>query len=162
MPKKAEEAAASIIVNLIGMVKTNTRVFCKYTIEGLTKDCPVGSYIVLRSKPMVPGERRILVIPYLSKYPNQFYNVSIRFVACPLLMCKFLGLVIDVGSHNKSRQLDLLLEKSWVTQCGWLRLCTTVDMGTTITNFSKLFLNGVKRDHYDFYWHQGILRTDDC
>ena len=33
--------------------------------------------------------------------------------------------------------------------CGWLRLCTTVDMGMTITNFWKLFCYGVKRDHYD-------------
>ena len=35
---KAAEAAASIGVDLIGMVKTNTKVFCKATIEGLTKD----------------------------------------------------------------------------------------------------------------------------
>ena len=37
----------------------------------------------------------------------------------------------------------------WVTQCGWLRLCTTVDMGITITNFWKLFHYGVKRDQYE-------------
>ena len=41
------------------------------------------------------------------------------------------------------------LEKFWVTQCGWLRLCTTVAMGTTITNLWKLFRYGVKRYHYE-------------
>ena len=39
---------------LIDMVKTNTKGFCKETIEKLTKDWPRGSYLVLRSKPMVP------------------------------------------------------------------------------------------------------------
>ena len=47
----------------IGMVKTNTKGFCKETIEKLTKDWPGGSYLVLRSKPMVPGGR-----------PNNNYN----------------------------------------------------------------------------------------
>ena len=36
-----------------------------------------------------------------------------------------------------------------MTQCGWLRLCTTVAMGMTITNCWKLFCYGVKRYHYD-------------
>ena len=65
---------------------------------------------------MITGERRLLVIgyrynfrkvlsffatesagrtklgiPYLSKYPDQFYNVSICPVAHPLLMSKFFG-----------------------------------------------------------------------
>ena len=47
---------------MIGIVKTNTKVFFKATIEGLTKDWPGGSYIVLRIKPMVPGERLLLDI----------------------------------------------------------------------------------------------------
>ena len=46
------------------MVKTNTKVFCKATIEGLTQNWPGGSYIVLRSKPMLPGERPLLAISY--------------------------------------------------------------------------------------------------
>ena len=93
------------------MVKTNTKGFCKETIENLTKDWPGGSYLVLRSKPMVPGgrplidmgykynTRKVLTfivtdnagstntgIPYLSKYPDQFTNVSICPVARPLVM----------------------------------------------------------------------------
>ena len=38
LPKKAAKAAASIGVDFIGIVKTNTKVFCKDMIEGLTKD----------------------------------------------------------------------------------------------------------------------------
>ena len=100
-------------VELIGMVKTNTKGFCKDTIEKLTKDWPGGSYLVLRSKSMVPGGRPLIDIgykynarkvlsfivtdnagstktgiPYLSKYPDQFTNVSIRPVARPVVMSK--------------------------------------------------------------------------
>ena len=82
------------------MVKNNAKGFFKATIEELTKDWPGGSYIVVRSKPMVPGERPLLVIgckynyrkvlsffategvgrttlfiPCSSKYTDQCYNV---------------------------------------------------------------------------------------
>ena len=49
---------------LIGMVKTNTNLLCKDTTEKLTKDRPGGSYLVLRSKPMVPRGRPIISIGY--------------------------------------------------------------------------------------------------
>ena len=55
LSKKAAEAADSIGVDLIGMLKTNTKGFFKVTIEGLTKDYPGGSYIVLSRNPMVTG-----------------------------------------------------------------------------------------------------------
>ena len=65
----------------------------------------------------------MLGIIYLSKYPDQFSNVSIRPIDCPLLMSKFFGLVNEVDSHNKSHKSDLVLEKFWIMQCDWLRLC---------------------------------------
>ena len=112
--KKAAEAAMELGAELIGMVKTNTKGFCKDTIEKFTKNWPGGSYLVLRSKHMVTGGRTLIdigykyntrkvlsfivkdnsgstktVIPYLSKYPDQFTNVSIRPVARPLVMSIF-------------------------------------------------------------------------
>ena len=86
----------------------------------------------------------MLGISYLSNYPYQFSNVSICPVASPLLMSKCFGLVNEVDSHNKSHQLDLALDKFWVTKCGWLRLCTTVSMGVNITNCWKLISIGLK------------------
>ena len=107
------------------MVKTNTQVFYKETIEKLTKDWPGGSYPVLRSKPMVPGDMPLVAIgykynaqkvisfivtdnsgsiktgiPYLSKYPDQFTNVAICLVARPFVMSKK-SAVNEVDSHNK-------------------------------------------------------------
>ena len=55
----------------------------------------------------------------------------------------------EIESHNNSRQSDLALKKWWVTQCSWLRLCTTVAMGMTINNCWKLFRYGVNREHYE-------------
>ena len=88
-------------------------------------------------------------IPYLSKYPDQFTNVAILHVAHQLVMSKLVSAVNQDYSHNKSRQSDLALEKWWVTQCGWLQLCTTVVMVMTIDNCWKLFRYGVKRYHYE-------------
>ena len=53
--KKVVEAASFICVDFIGIVKTNTKGFCKAKIEGFTKFFTDGSHIVLRIKPMVPG-----------------------------------------------------------------------------------------------------------
>ena len=90
-----------------------------------------------------------LCIPYLSDYPDQFYNVSIHPVSLPLLMSKLFDAVNEVDSHNKLRQSDIAMKKFLVTQYGWLRLCTTVYMGMTITNGWKLFCYGVKRNHFN-------------
>ena len=113
MSKREEEVAVSIGVDLIGMVKANTKLFYKATVEGLTNDCLGRSYILLRIEPMVPGARPLLNIsykyncrflsfvaesgegvttlgiPYLLKYPDQFSNVSILPVAHPLLVSNF-------------------------------------------------------------------------
>ena len=81
---------------------------------------------MFRSKPMVHGGRPLITIDYnyktqkflsfivtedkgiknsvirsLSKYPDQFYNFSIRPVDLPLIMSKLFGSVIDVDTHKK-------------------------------------------------------------
>ena len=119
LSKKAEEAVMEFGAELIGMVKTNTKIFFKETIEKLTKDCPGGSYLVLRSKPMVPGGRSLIAVgykynarkvlyfigtdnawntqaghPYLSKYPDKFTNVNICPVARTLVVSKFFLLLM--------------------------------------------------------------------
>ena len=124
--KKAAEAATEMSAELIGIVKTNIKGFCREAIENLTKDWPGGPYLVLRSKPMVPGDRPLIAIgykynarkvlsfivtdnagskntgiPYLSKYPDQFTNVSIRPVARPLVTSKTFSAVNEIESHNK-------------------------------------------------------------
>ena len=124
--KKLSEAAMEFGAELIGTVKKNTKIFCQDTIEKLTKDWPGGSYLVLSSKPMVPGVRPLIAIgykynvrkvlsfivtdntgsaqtglPYLYKYLYQFTNVDICPVACPLVMSKFFSAVNGVDSHNK-------------------------------------------------------------
>ena len=62
--KKAAEAAMEVGANFIGMVKTNTKVFCKETIEKLTNNFLGVYYPMFRSKPMVTGGRRLICIGY--------------------------------------------------------------------------------------------------
>ena len=62
--KKAEEAAMKVGAELIGMGKTNTKGFCKYNIDILTKDWRGGSYLVLKSRHMVPGDSTLIAIGY--------------------------------------------------------------------------------------------------
>ena len=64
-------------------------------------------------------------------------------------MSKFFGAVNKVDSNKKSRQYDLVLDKLFVTQCGWVQLCTTVSMVITSTNIWKLFRYGVNKDHHE-------------
>ena len=61
---KSVEEATSIGVDLIGMLRTNIKGFFKAKIEGLMKDWPGRYYIVLKSNPMVLGERSPLAIRY--------------------------------------------------------------------------------------------------
>ena len=49
---------------MIGIEKTNNKELCNHTIENLTKDWPGGSYLVLKSKPMVPRGRPLIDIGY--------------------------------------------------------------------------------------------------
>ena len=78
-----------------------------------------------------------------------FLNVSICPIYRPLVIYKFFGSVNEVVSQNKSRQSDLDPEKFWVTQCGWIMLCTTVDIVMAITNWWEIFRFGVNRYHYE-------------
>ena len=36
------------------------------------------------------------------------------------------------------------MEKYWVTQCGWIQLCTVVAMGMTIKIYGKCFVMGLR------------------
>ena len=53
-----------VVSKFIGMVKTNTKGFCKETIEKITKDWPGGSHIMLSSEPMGPGGSPLVAIRY--------------------------------------------------------------------------------------------------
>ena len=54
---------------MIGMVTINKKGFCKENIENMKNNYPGGSYLVLKSKPMVPGDMLLFVIGY--KYNSQ-------------------------------------------------------------------------------------------
>ena len=53
-----------VSADMIGMVKINTKEFCKESIDNLKKYWMVGYYLVLRSNHMVPEGRTLISIGY--------------------------------------------------------------------------------------------------
>ena len=83
-------------------------------------------------------------ITHFYKNTEMFDNVYIQPVAHPQIVSKFYGSVSEIDPQNKSRQSYLALGEYWVTQCGWLRLCTTFYVVINITNIWKIFYYWVR------------------
>ena len=172
--KKEAEAAMGMGAEFIGMVKTKTKVFCKETIEKLTKYWPGGcSYLMLRSKHMVPGDRLLIAIgykynaqkvlsfivtdntgstktgiPYLSNHPDQFTNVAIRPVARPLVMSEKNPLLMRLNPTTNQDNLIWHWRSGGLLSvfgCGYVRHFL---WGLLLLIFLKLFCCGIKRYHY--------------
>ena len=62
--------------DMIVMVKTNTKLFLKYTIENLTKDCLVDSYLVLRRKYVVTSDMLLIYIGYKYNARKLIYFIN--------------------------------------------------------------------------------------
>ena len=60
--KKAAGSEMEVGDKLIGMVKKNSKGFCKETIVKIANDWLGGSYLVFRSNPMVPGAGHLLLL----------------------------------------------------------------------------------------------------
>ena len=172
--KRSAGADMDVGVDMVSVVKINKKGFSKDAIEKTTKDWPGGFYLMLKIKYVVPGDRPIIAIgckykakkviyliatedagitkfgiPYLYKYPENFYNVSIHPVSHPLVMSRLFGSFNEFYPNKKPRQYGLALEKYWVNQCGWIHLCMTVAMGMTIYNFWNVYFNRVNIYHYE-------------
>ena len=77
--KKSKISAIDVGTDTMGMVKTNTKVFCKETIEKLANYWQGGSYLVLRSNHVVPRVRPIIAIAY--KY-NTEGSIFYCYIQC--------------------------------------------------------------------------------
>ena len=62
--------------DMIGMIKTNTRDFCKDNTENLTKYCKGDSYLMLKIKSTVSGERPLIDIGYKYNVRKILYFVA--------------------------------------------------------------------------------------
>ena len=123
------------------------------------KDWPVGSYLVMKSTPRFPGEGPLLAIeykcnsrkflvfiasegsestesgyPYLSHFPDIYYNVSVCLIVCPHFLGRYFNACNVIDNHSWMRHYDLVLEKYWVTHNGYFRLATTVALGVGIAD----------------------------
>ena len=66
--KRSAESATDVGADIIDMVKTNTKIFCKDTMNKLTNYWPGGSYLLLKRNSTVPGYRGLLAVGYKYNY----------------------------------------------------------------------------------------------
>ena len=62
--KKLAEYGMDVGTDIIGLVNKNTKLFSKGAINNMTKDCPGGYFLMLKSKIIVPGYRPLISIDY--------------------------------------------------------------------------------------------------
>ena len=56
------EGVMDVGADMVGMIKTNIKGLCKYTIKNLKKYWPGGFYLVLKRNYVVPGGRPLIAI----------------------------------------------------------------------------------------------------
>ena len=86
------------------------------------------------------------VNPYLSHFPDIYFNVSVLPVVRPHFLGNTYNAINTIENHNRMRQCDLDLDKYWVTQSGYFRLATTVELGMVITDEKLLFCHGISEE----------------
>ena len=94
--------------------------------------------------------------PYFSCLPDIYSNVSV----CPVVRTHLLGRYFNacyvIGNSNMMWQQELLLDKYWMTQSGYSRPATTVELGMGITDGNLLFCHGISEESVD-----NIISTRD-
>ena len=123
-----------------GKMKMIHKGFFLATLEKLMKDCPGGSYLVMKSTSIVHGGIPIMSIgyrynyskvigfiategggstqpgdSYLSQLPGIYSNVSVRPVFHPRFLCRSFNACNAIDSQNRMHQSDIALDKYWVT-----------------------------------------------
>ena len=71
--------------------------------------------------------------------PSIYHNVSVRPVVCPHFLGRYLNSCNTIDRRNRIWQSYIALEKYWVTQSGYFRLETTVELGVCITGVKLLY-----------------------
>ena len=87
--------------------------------------------------------------PYLSRFPGIYSNVSVFTVVCPHLIVIYLNACNSRYNQNMMQYYDLALDKYWVTQSGYFRIETTVELGIGITYGRILFCHGISEESVD-------------
>ena len=82
--------------------------------------------------------------PHLYHFPEIYSIVSVSPVVRPHFLGKYLNACNEIDNHNRMWQSDI--EKYWVTQSGYFRLTTTVELGMGITDGNLIFCHGISEE----------------
>ena len=171
---KTTEEAMAAGVGVCELAETSHKVFSIATLEKMMKDWPVESYIVINSTPIVTGDiphieigykynyRKALWFiytrwagstepgdPYLSNFPDKYFNVYVRPIVRPHFLVRYFNACNAIDNQNSMRQSDLEIYTYWVTQSGYFRSATAVELGMGITNGKHLFCHWISQEIED-------------
>ena len=87
--------------------------------------------------------------PYLSSFPDIYSNVSVLLVGFIHFLSRNFNACNAIENQNMMRQSDPVLEKYWVTQSGYFRLVTIVELGMGVTDGKLLLCFGFSETRVD-------------
>ena len=111
-------------------------------------DFSVGTWITMEGTPEREGAA---AEPYEATFPDTNGNACIRQVSCPQNVSTYFRFSNQVDLHNQARQFDLALEKKWITQESYFRLCTILVGMDVIDACKGLKMQDTKPTVYAFF-----------
>ena len=143
----------AVEVDYCGTVKMSHKGIFLATLEKLTKEWTVGSYIVAKINPRVSADRtscplgkitiieksKDLLLPRGQEVINQVIAIYISSliiilmliylpVSCNLMVVIYFNACNEIDNKNRMRQSELELAKYWVTQSGYFRLVIILEL----------------------------------
>jgi hypothetical protein len=157
---KAAAALGRKRIRAVLQVKNKKGFFPKDYIEKVLEDAPGGVHIVLTGT--APNSIELIALGYRystkttlffvatanagstrpgkeyeMKYTDDHGNVCVHLVEHPDIISNFFEDSNSIDKHNQSRQFDLVLEKTWLTEDPFFRLAITL-IGMNVVDTWKL------------------------
>ena len=81
--------------------------------------------------------------------PEIYSNVSVHPVVRPHLVGSYFNASDAIENHNRMQYYGIAPDKYWLTQRGYFRIKTTVELGIDITYRKLLFCHSISEESAD-------------
>ena len=90
-----------------------------------------------------------LGVIYLSRYPENYYSVSIRPVLCHRAIGRHFSACNAIDNYNRMRQSGVGIDKYRSNQSVYFRIAAKVELGMEITYWDLLFYHVISEQGKD-------------
>ena len=164
----AYHAKHELGVNFIGVVKNNSKRYCKTFLTQTMEKWPGGSHLLLQTD--IDGVRlyalgykyckkKVMCFifnegaghtepgqPYIAKWTDKNGNRCERRIPRPQVCSTYFQNSNGIDVHNQMRQKELKLEKCWVTADGYFRIITSL-FGITVVDAWRGYRRSTRPSH---------------